>query len=345
MTQEEFVWRGRPRWQELERLLAAARGRGVAGLGLQEVRRLAELYRLAAADLAHARTFFPAAEVTGYLNQLVAEAHGLVYAPSPRRLREVLAFFRRGIPAAVRRHWRAVALAGALLALGGGLGVVAALALPELVWYLLPEPFQVGVPSPPAEDPVPLAFRPLVSTWILTHNVRIGIMSFGLGLTAGVGTVFILVHNGAMVGALAVLVHQAGWALPFWSLILPHGVLELMAIAVMGGAGLVIAGAIIEPGRRTRRRAVAEAAREALPLVVAGAAMLAVAATIEGFFTPILALNPWLKIGVGFAAGGAAAGWLASGFAGRSGEPLAGAEGPGGGPAPGPVRFRPGSGP
>ncbi|HEV2642487.1 MAG TPA: stage II sporulation protein M, partial [Candidatus Elarobacter sp.] len=61
---------------------------------------------------------------------------------------------------------------------------------------------------------------------------------------------------------------------------------ELSAIQIAGGAGLVLAGGYLRPGRARRGDALVVAARRAGTLVMGVALMLLVAGTIEGFITP-----------------------------------------------------------
>ncbi|RYG59122.1 stage II sporulation protein M [bacterium] len=141
-----------------------------------------------------------------------------------------------------------------------------------------------------------LAASPEVSTEIMTNNVRVTIMAVGLGVTAGIGTGYVLIMNGLMLGGLAGVATNYSVDYLFWSVILPHGILELTAICIAGGAGLVIARAIYAPGDLPRRDALRIAGGEAGQLLAGVAAMLVLAGFIEGFITPTT-LPPGVKIG------------------------------------------------
>ena len=58
-----------------------------------------------------------------------------------------------------------------------------------------------------------------------------------------------------MVGAYSAPFAHAGFGADFWATIAPHGVIELSAIQIAGGAGLVMAGGYLRPGRGRRRDA------------------------------------------------------------------------------------------
>jgi uncharacterized membrane protein SpoIIM required for sporulation len=117
-------------------------------------------------------------------------------------------------------------------------------------------------------------------------------------MTVGGLTLWILIQNGLMLGGLGALFAHAGFGLDFWATIAPHGVIELSAIQVAGGAGLLLAAAIVAPGRVRRVDALVRNARRAGTHALGPAALLVVAGTIEGFVSP-QRLSPAVRIGIG----------------------------------------------
>jgi uncharacterized membrane protein SpoIIM required for sporulation len=75
-------------------------------------------------------------------------------------------------------------------------------------------------------------------------------------------------------------------ALQLWSFVAPHGVLELPAIFIAGGAGLEIARGLLFPGLLPRRDSLEIAGSRAARLLLGTVPMLVVAGVIEGFFSP-----------------------------------------------------------
>jgi uncharacterized membrane protein SpoIIM required for sporulation len=136
---------------------------------------------------------------------------------------------------------------------------------------------------------------PLMSSRIMINNILVSFKAFVWGITLGLGTIFVLFLNGTLLGALTGLIYQWGNPLYFWSLILPHGIIELSAIFISGGAGLMIGRAIFIPGKYTRKHALIAAAKEAALLLPGVVVLLVIAGIIEGFFTP-LPLSPIYKL-------------------------------------------------
>jgi uncharacterized membrane protein SpoIIM required for sporulation len=105
------------------------------------------------------------------------------------------------------------------------------------------------------------------------------------GFLAGLPTVLVLVFNGLSLGSgFGVFdnYHAGGYLGTF---VVGHGVLELTAIFIAGGAGFRLAGALLVPGDRTRRDALVVEGRIAAQMIGAVVTLLAIAGTIEGLLS------------------------------------------------------------
>jgi uncharacterized membrane protein SpoIIM required for sporulation len=158
--------------------------------------------------------------------------------------------------------------------------------------------------------------NPLLSGLVIQNNVRVALNAFALGITFGVGTVCVLVVNGAMVGGIAGAFAKSGIQGQFWLVILPHGALELTAVVIAGGAGLLVGYSLWCPGRRTRRRALREEVVRAMQLVLGLVPAFVVAGLFEGLVTPSDAIPELLKVSLGVAV--AVVFWLYLLLAGRA---------------------------
>lgn len=290
MNQDQFIARRQPQWKQLAEILAQAQRQGAKKLPLEQVERLGRLYRQTASDLAYARTYFPHSQTVTYLNQLVSQAHNAIYAEEPQRLKRLWRFFAADVPRAVREAWKPLALSTAMMILGGLVGFFAILYDPNLAEALVPDQFREFVVQDRSGEPWPVEVRSLFGAMILLNNVRVCLLSFGLGFTLGVGTAVVLFYNGLIVGSLAAHFFRAGLSFSFWALILPHGMLELMAIFLSGAAGFVLGWPLVNPGERTRLEAFSAGARRAVVLMMGALPFLAIAAAIEGFVTPMESL-------------------------------------------------------
>jgi uncharacterized membrane protein SpoIIM required for sporulation len=134
------------------------------------------------------------------------------------------------------------------------------------------------------------------------NNVRIGFQTFAGGLAAGLGSVWFLGANGAIIGAVAGYLTQIGYGEPFWSFVAGHSSLELLAIVLAGAAGLRLGLAVIAPGSLSRRSALVAAAKPAVRVMYGAALMFFAAAFVEAFWSPITEVPFNFKIAAGIAA-------------------------------------------
>jgi uncharacterized membrane protein SpoIIM required for sporulation len=278
----------------LAALLERVESGGLAALDVAEVRQLGRLYRQVTIDLARARAAEAPPEEVRYLNNLAARAHGQVYRSRPVDLRPVLLFLVVGFPRLVRRH--AVAL---LCATGVFLGATLASYLavarnPQLAYSLFDEQMveyeNVRLEKQEGEYRGNFTFdihkSPLMAVVIITNNVLVAARAFAFGALLCLPCLLLLLYNGRMLGTLEALVAAHGYFQDFNALILTHGVLELTAICISGGSGLLVGWAILAPGRLSRKEALRRAAVDAFGLFAGACAMLVVAGVIEAFVTP-----------------------------------------------------------
>jgi uncharacterized membrane protein SpoIIM required for sporulation len=131
-----------------------------------------------------------------------------------------------------------------------------------------------------------VTIKPLAASAIMTNNLTVCFTAFAMGITAGLGTINMMVTNGMLIGVIGAATWQAGMALQLWSFVAGHGALELPAIFISGGAGLEIARGMLFPGLLPRRESLALAGSRAARLMIGIVPMLIVAGIIEGFVSP-----------------------------------------------------------
>lgn len=297
---DEFVRDRTPTWTELEGLVDSG-GSSPARLGPDAVLRLGACYRAVAADLAFARRRFPADPVVGRLERLTQRGRHAVY-DTTRSHNTLRAFASHG-------YWRRVRERPVLLFIA-----IACIALPTLLagywaWRdpgpaggLVPSQYQsVTQPRRSGQDQgVSVDDQSDLAAEIFTNNIQVTFLAFAGGILLGLGTLYVLIENGIMLGAVGGLAIGAGNGRPFFELVVAHGVLELSCIAVAGVAGLRIASAIVDPGTRSRGDALRLEARAAVEIVLGTAAWLVVAGLVEGFLTPAgKGLTTVLIVGLG----------------------------------------------
>ncbi len=282
----EWVARRRLAWDQLTALVGRAGGTGIRSLSRDELRALGPLYRRTAADLAYARLRTGDANLIFYLNDLVTRAHGLLYAERGPGLARLGQFLSVGFPRLLRARRVYVLLAAATFLVGGLLSAGITAANPEAIRIFIPDrvdevDFYKNLPQTIGEED-----RPEDSAKLMQNNIRVAIAAFAVGILGGFPTLLLLFMNGLPIGALAVQQHNAGYDLILWSFLAPHGVPELTAIMIAGGAGMMIGHALVAPGELSRRDALTVAGRDAVRLLLGTVVLFIVAGFLESFISP-----------------------------------------------------------
>jgi uncharacterized membrane protein SpoIIM required for sporulation len=118
------------------------------------------------------------------------------------------------------------------------------------------------------------------------NNVGVAFRCFATGVFFGIGTIVFLVYNGVFLGTVAGYLTALGHGERFYGFVVGHGSFELTAIVVSGAAGLVLGRAVVHPGEWTRAEAIRRRGLVGVELALGAAAMLAVAAAVEAFWSP-----------------------------------------------------------
>jgi uncharacterized membrane protein SpoIIM required for sporulation len=288
LRERSFVERRENRWRSLEDLVTLAESRGIARVGADRLDDLGRLYRSVTTDLAVAQSRNYDPEIREYLNRLTARAHAIVYGKSDAgswaRVRD---FYARRFPQEVRRSWRPIASCTAVFLAGAIVAYILVAVRPLSAYAILPPDSVPLIKKSLHDSNFAVESGPAMFARLLQNNVQVSALAFAGGMTLGLLTLWVILQNGVLIGAYASLFAAKGFGTDYFVTVAPHGAFELTAIQISGGAGLLLALAIIAPGRRRRSDALRENARRAGVLIVGVITMLLIAAIIEGFFSPL----------------------------------------------------------
>jgi uncharacterized membrane protein SpoIIM required for sporulation len=301
MNIQRWIGRRQPSWQALEALLKKLDSNGLKSLKAGEIRQLASLYRSVSADLARAKTNHVGERIIRDLQASTTRSYAQVYQGDRKQeWQAVLEFYRWGFPAAVQQAGGYIAFATALFVLGGLVAWWLAWHDPMFMTLMLPaEMIEKVRDRGELWMGSILGIEPLASSSIMINNIKVSFAAIAGGMTAGFGTAYIMFFNGLMIGTVGALVGQNNLAIPFWAFVFPHGALELPAIFLAGGAGFLLARAILFPGNYRRADALKFYGMQAANLVFGIVPMLVIAGGIEGFISPQPAIPDLVKYAIG----------------------------------------------
>ena len=285
-------------WLALERLVGKIEKRGLRALSAAELSDVVMLYRSTLSSLSVARSISLDLNLLGYLERLSARAYLAVYRVRRRFGSTVWSFLFHRFPRTVGAFKWEMLLSASFFISGLLVGFLMTLRDPDTYYAFVPQWLQQGrSPTSTTEELRSVLYFEesgtlerlwAFATFLFTHNAQIGILSFGLGIAVGVPVFYFLFSNGQMLGAMAAIYHQHGLSFEFWGWILPHGITELGAMILCGGAGLMLAGAVIRPGRHTRLGSLAQTGRKAGTVVLGCVFMFFTAGLIEGLFRQLV---------------------------------------------------------
>ena len=306
MKQSLFESRHQLQWQAFaNHLQQLEQGKATAS----ELAGFPQQYRRLCQHLALAQERGYSSYLVDPLQQLALRGHQQLYRHRSQLTANVLGFVLADFPRLVREQWRFVLIAS-LLFFGSLVGIALLVYLfPDLI-YSIVSPQQVaemqGMYDPDASRLGRTAERASSENWMMfgyyvMHNIGIAFQTFAAGLLFGLGSVFFLIFNGLVIGAVSGHLTEIGYGQTFWSFVIGHGAFELTAIALAGAAGLQLGWALIAPGQLTRGESLRLAARKSVQMLCGVMIFLLIAAFIEAYWSSTTLIAPWVKYLVGAA--------------------------------------------
>ncbi len=295
-SENDFLAQNREKWIELERLLDKKKKK------FEDFEQIGRLYQEATEDLSYAQTHFPGSRIEEFLNSLVRKCHLLFQTRKKPRIKGAIDFLAKGFAKMLTDLRIPIAVSGLIFVVSIATSFIMVTNNVELAQMFLDQSsYEMALRDLENRrefgnfDDIPEEVRIPLSVHLWIHNSRVSLLVFVLGITFGIGTLYILIVNGFMLGSLMAVYFMNGHFLDFFSLIMVHGSVELTAIAIAGGAGFSLAGAILNPARQTRIDRIKFVAKRALKCFIGVVIMLLWAGLLEGLITP-LKLPIWIRL-------------------------------------------------
>ncbi|MBK8556073.1 MAG: stage II sporulation protein M [Lewinellaceae bacterium] len=280
MRETRFIDQNKEKWAAFEEMLHENR---------KEPEKLNDLFVQITDDLSYARTFYPNRSVRMYLNSMAQRIFHDVYRGKRFPKERFRSFWETELPQIIWESRKALLLAFSVFLLAFGIGVLSSMLNPEFAHTILGEDY-VAMTLANIENKDPMAVykasRPLGMTiGIAANNLFVSLILALCGVLAGVGSLVYLMYNGIMVGVFQYFFIERGL---FWKSFLTiwiHGTLEISALIIAGGAGLVIGSGLLFPGTYSRTRAFQISLRRGIKILLGIVPIIVLAAIFEGFLT------------------------------------------------------------
>ncbi len=302
MDYNRFVELRTPIWDRFESTLQRADSPRGNALDYQELEQLAFDYRRVLHDHSLANARYAATSAARRLQRLATAGTRLLQRDRSHRFSGLLHFTTQTFPRTFRRRLPEILIALGLFFGAGLLGLAITLVQPNFgLAFVGPQALEGLQEGRLWTEVLTEDVAPTAAAAIGTNNIKVALMGWAGGLTAGLLTVFLVFYNGLMLGSVVGLTLNHSMVFPLLTFISAHGPLEISMILVCSGGGLVIARGLVATDDRPRAVALREAARDALVLLIGCLPWLALLAFVEAFISPAGAISPQLKTAIGLA--------------------------------------------
>ncbi|MCK9632486.1 MAG: stage II sporulation protein M [Methanoregula sp.] len=122
---------------------------------------------------------------------------------------------------------------------------------------------------------------------LFLNNLGACILLFLGGASFGILTIFIMSLNGIVIGAIMEIVHETHSALFVAAALVPHGIFEIPAFIIAGALGVLLAQSLIAEWYGETDTG-AEVTRFARLFILYVLPLVAIAACVEAFITPVV---------------------------------------------------------
>lgn len=295
MREAAFIKQNKEKWLEFEKALYSP--------GKKKPERLADLFIQINNDLAYAQTYYPKSNVIRYLNALTITAYHKIYGQRKQK-KGMAGFWTYEIPMIMYRYRKYFYFSFAIFFLMVVIGVFSSIHEPEFVRVILSDAY-VNMTEDNIQNGDPLAVYNNTSSLgdfnsffhIAFNNLRVGLMSFLYGLFAGVGSLYFMLVNGVMVGSFQYMFYEKGHFFLSLRTIWMHGAMEMFAMCIEIGAGVLMGTSYLFPGILTRKQAFFQKGKSALKIVISTIPFTLAAALIEGYLTQYANEMPMILAG------------------------------------------------
>jgi len=295
MREVAFIKQNKEKWLDFEK--------AIFGKTLKNPDELASLYIHLVNDLSYAQTYYPKSKTILYLNNLAAKAFQKIYKTKREDTNRFVHFWKIEVPMIVYQYRRYVFYAFAIFLSFIAIGALSAAYDDTFVRLILGDHY-VNMTLENIEAGDPVAVYKSGSNWgsafgITLNNLYVGMLSFIYGVFGGIGTGYVLLNNGIMLGAFQFFFYREG---VFWESVRGiwiHGSMEIFAIVIEGAAGLILGASILFPKTYSRLTSFKIGMKDGVKILISTFPFTIAAGFLEGYVTRYSNTMPnWLSVGI-----------------------------------------------
>lgn len=282
MREAAFVKQNKDKWLSFENVLINKE----SSLNSDE---LASLYVEITDHLSYAQTFYPESKTTQYLNQLASQSHLKIYKTKRESSNRFITFFTKEFPLLFYNYQKELLVAFSTFLLFCIIGAYSASTDNAYVRSILGDGY-VNMTLENIENNDPMKVYKEMNEvemfmGITVNNIKVALYAFILGLFFSMGSLYIMMQNGIMLGSFQYFFYEKGLLWESVRTIWIHGTIEISVIIIAGCAGLVLGNGILFPGTYTRLESFKRSMKNGLKIVISTIPFFIIAGFLEGFVT------------------------------------------------------------
>jgi uncharacterized membrane protein SpoIIM required for sporulation len=251
-------------------------------------------------DLSYAKTFYPFSNTIRFINSLASGIYLSIYRNKKEKKHRFITFWTQELPVIVRRNHKTLLFSLLFFLAFVALGVVSAATDQSFIRSILGDgyvdmternivngdPFGVYKSGEPV----------LMFAEIAFNNIKVALMSVAMGIFLSVGTLYMLLENGLMLGVFEYMFFHHKLGPSSILVVFIHGTLEISALVIAGGAGMIIGNSILFPKTFTRMQSLRQAAKDAAKIMLSLIPVFLTAAFFESYVTRHTEMPVWASL-------------------------------------------------
>lgn len=294
MRESAFISTNISKWQKFEELIVSK--------AHKDPDQLADLFIALTDDLAFAKTHFPQSDTTHYLNNLSTKVHQYIYRNKKERKNRFVHFWRIELPELFYEHRKEFLISFLFFAMAVTIGAFSASQDDRFVRLILGDNY-VNMTLENIEKGEPMGVygsiaRTDMFVAITVNNIRVSFIAFAAGICASLGSLFLLLQNGIMLGSFQYFFFTKNLLLTSMLTIWIHGTIEITAIIMAGGAGLIMGNALLFPGTLPRGVSLKKGALKGAKVVLGLVPLFIVAGFLESYVTRLFGMPELVKTSI-----------------------------------------------
>lgn len=296
MREAAFVKQNKDKWTKFENVIS-----NNIRIAPDE---LSALYIEVTDDLSYAQTYYPDSHTLHYLNVLSTKAHQKIYKTQKTSSNRLVRFYTNDFPLFFYKYQKQLLLSFLVFMVFVIIGAFSAMEDAGFSRAFLGDAYiDQTLENIKQGDPMAVYKKQNqvdMFLGITINNIKVAVYTFSFGILLGLGTVFILMQNGLMLGVFQYFMIEQGFLWESVRTIWIHGTIEISVIIVAGTGGLVVGRSILFPGTYTRLRSFTQGVKDGLKILVSTLPFFIIAGFLEGFVTRYTGMPDFLAVSIIF---------------------------------------------